>query len=225
MEVSDAPAVGLDLAAFEHLAWSRRTNLQVDPDRAVPVELIEALCDIARSAPNHKRTWPWRFALFTGDGRAALGHAFAIALVARDVEAARVAKTRVKYLRAPAVLVVGSSSPEPARELEDGYAVAAAVQNLLLAATAAGLASYWSSPPVADAPGVLALAGFPEGTQVVGVVYLGWAIRDMDAPLRPPLVLHHVTTGPVDDGEASPGLPGPAGAAGPNPDSIVPPPA
>jgi nitroreductase len=206
----DAPAVLLDLAAFEHLAWSRRTNLQVDPDRPVPMELIEALCDVARSAPNHKRTWPWRFALFTGDGRAALGHAFATELVARDVEAARVAKSRVKYERAPAVLVVGSSSPDPARELEDGYAVAAAVQNILLAATAAGLASYWSSPPVADAPGVLALAGFPADTRVVAVVYLGWAIRDMDPPARPPLALHHVTTGPVEDGEASPN---PAGAA------------
>jgi nitroreductase len=212
--MGDAPAVGLDLGAFEHLAWSRRTNRQVDPEQPVPLELIEALCDVARSAPNHKRTWPWRFALFTGDGRAALGSAWATELLAREVDAARVAKTRVKYLRAPAVLVVGSSSPEPARELEDGYAVAAAVQNLLLAATSAGLASYWSSPPVADAPGVLALAGFPEGTRVVAVVYLGWAIRDMEAPTRPPLALHHVTTGPVEGG-AVPGAAGPASAAGP----------
>lgn len=203
--MGNAPAVGLDLAAFEHLAWSRRTNLQVDPDAPVPLELIEALCDIARSAPNHKRTWPWRFALFTGDGRAALGAAFATELLARDVDAARVAKTRVKYLRAPAVLVVGSSSPERARQLEDAYTVAAAVQNLLLAATAAGLASYWSSPPVADAPGVLALAGFPAGTHVVAVVYLGWAIRDMDAPARPPLEITHVTTGSVGGGDTSSG--------------------
>ncbi len=73
------------------------------------------------------------------------------------------AKARVKYLRAPAMLVVGSSSPDPGRVLEDGYAVAAGVQNLLLGATAAGLASFWSSPPVLDAPGVLELAGFAAG--------------------------------------------------------------
>jgi nitroreductase len=215
--MGDAPVVGLDLAAFEHLAQSRRTNVQVDPDAPVPLELIEALCDVARSAPNHKRTWPWRFALFTGDGRAALGAAFATEQLARDVDAARVAKTRVKYLRAPAVLVVGSSSPEPARQLEDAEAVAAAVQNLLLAATAAGLASYWSSPPAADAPGVLALAGFPAGTQVVAVVYLGWAIRDMDAPARPPLELTHVATGSVESGDASPGPAGASGSAPPVP--------
>jgi len=215
--MGDAPAVGLDLAAFEHLAWSRRTNLQVDPDAPVPLELIEALCDVARSAPNHKRTWPWRFALFTGDGRAALGAAFATELLARDVDAARVAKTRVKYLRAPAVLVVGSSSPEPARQLEDAYTVAAAVQNLLLAATAAGLASYWSSPPVADAPGVLALAGFPSGTHVVAVVYLGWAIRDMDAPARPPLEITHVTTGAVEAADRSSGPAATSSAAPPSP--------
>ena len=31
------------------------------------------LCGLVTWAPNHKKTWPWRFALFTGDGRARLG--------------------------------------------------------------------------------------------------------------------------------------------------------
>ena len=66
--MGDAPVVGLDLAAFEHLALEPPHEPPVDPDQPVPLELIEALCEVARSAPNHKRTWPWRFALFTGDG-------------------------------------------------------------------------------------------------------------------------------------------------------------
>ena len=95
------------------------------------------------------------------------------------------------------MLVVGSSSSDPGRVTEDGYAVAAGVQNLLLGATAAGLASFWSSPPVLDAPGVLELAGFPAGTQVVALVYLGWPSRDADVPPRPPAELNHVTDGPA----------------------------
>jgi nitroreductase len=191
-DLEDGAGAG-DLAEFARLAWARRTSLQMDLDRAVPPELVHELCEIAGSAPNHKRTWPWRFCLFTGEGRAALGETYAAALELRGADEAKVAKTRTKYLRAPAMLLVGSTSPEPGRVLEDGYAVAAALQNLLLAATAAGLASFWSSPPVLDAPAVLRLAGFPEGTQIVGVVYLGWPARDVETPPRPPVELRHVT--------------------------------
>ena len=40
-------------------------------------KIVAALCDLAQWAPNHKRTWPWRFAAFSGSGRAKLGAAFA----------------------------------------------------------------------------------------------------------------------------------------------------
>jgi nitroreductase len=195
VELSRGPTLDIasDLASFAELARARRTSLQVDIDRPVPVELVEELCALAASAPNHKRTWPWRFALFTGDGRFALGQEFAAALEARGADDAKLAKTRTKYGRAPADLLIGAVSPEPARVVEDGYAVAAAVQNILLGATAAGLASYWSSPPVSDAPGVLALAGFPPGTILVALIYLGWPSRAVDAPPRPAIELHHVT--------------------------------
>jgi nitroreductase len=193
---SDQPTAG-GLEAFARLAWGRRTSLQMDLDRAVPAELVQELCEIAASAPNHKRTWPWRFCLFTGEGRAALGATYAAALELVGADEAKVAKARTKYLRAPAMLLVGSTSPEPGRVLEDGYAVAAALENLLLAATAAGLASFWSSPPVLDAPEVLRLAGFPEGTQIVGVVYLGWPAREVETPARPPVEVGRVAGFPA----------------------------
>ena len=182
----------LDLAAFERLAWSRRTNLQIDRDRVVPLEVVEGLCRLVTAAPNHKRTWPWRFALFTGHGRGELGEAFGDALVAAGTGLDRVATTRSKYLRAPAVLLIGSSSFDQNQATEDRYAVAAGVQNLLLGATAAGLASHWSTPPVVDDPGVLELAGFPSGTEVIAVIYLGWPTRRPIVPGRPPLELRHI---------------------------------
>ena len=58
----------VDLARYEQLVSSRRTSLRMDPERAVPPELIERLCRLASWAPNHKKTWPWRFAVFTGAG-------------------------------------------------------------------------------------------------------------------------------------------------------------
>ena len=62
-----------DLGGIERLVVSRRTSLRVDPGRDVPAELIDRLLRLAVWAPNHKRTFPWRFAVIEGDGRRRLG--------------------------------------------------------------------------------------------------------------------------------------------------------
>jgi hypothetical protein len=55
----------------------------------------------------------------------------------------KVTKTRTKYLRAPVVVVVGSAPGESALQNEENRdAVAAGIQNMLLGATALGLAVF-----------------------------------------------------------------------------------
>ena len=54
----------IDLTLYEVLVSARRTSLRMDQGRAVPQELVDRLCRLATWAPNHKKTWPWRFALF-----------------------------------------------------------------------------------------------------------------------------------------------------------------
>ncbi|MFM7534612.1 MAG: nitroreductase family protein [Acidimicrobiales bacterium] len=181
----DAPC---DLDAFEQLARTRRTSLLVDVARPVPEALVERLLATATWAPNHKRTWPWRFAVCAGEARSALGEAFADAQAAAGLaDEAKLAKTRGKYRRAPAVILVGADPHErPELDVENRDAVAAAVQNVLLAATAAGLASFWSSAPVGQDHAVAALAGFPEATRFVAVLYLGWPAGTVEVPERPP---------------------------------------
>jgi nitroreductase len=183
-----------DLDAFDALARARRTSLLVDTERAVPAELVDRLCTLATWAPNHKRTWPWRFACFTGQARAKLGEAFADEMVARSFgDEGKVAKTRTKYLRAPAVLVVGAARHDkPSLDAENRDAVAAGLQNLLLGATAAGLASFWSTAPLDDAAGALSLCGFDADLRLVGVVYLGWPSGAVEVPVRPPADVHHI---------------------------------
>ncbi len=182
------------LADFEELAASRRTSLRVDPDLAVPVELVERLCSLATWAPNHKRTWPWRFAHFTGDGRSRLGEAMADALEACGLhDQKKLDKFRGKYRRAPSVLVVGSiADDDPRRARENRDATAAAVQNLLLGATAAGLASFWSSGHDETDEAIARLCGWPAGTSTVAIVYLGWPNGDVHVPVRPDPSVDHV---------------------------------
>jgi nitroreductase len=183
-------------SAFDTLAdliRSRRSNLRMDPERPVPLALVQQLCELAMWAPNHMRTNPWRFAVFTGDGRRRLGAALEAALVARGESAPdRLQKARTKYLRAHTMLVVGSAAhDDPVLHDENRDAVAAGVENLLLGATALGLASYWSTGEVAGVTAVKELAGFAPADQVVAVIYLGWPTAPLPAPPKeqPPITV------------------------------------
>ena len=158
----------------------------VKADVAVPHETVRALCELAQFAPNHQRTWPWRFALAEGEGRARLGNVIADAMEAHGDSPERVAQRRVKYLRTPAVLVVGSAVGDS--ELctaENRDAVAAGVENILLAATAHGLASFWSSCPKGTNDATAALCGFAANPTIVAIIYLGGATDPAPTPPRP----------------------------------------
>lgn len=180
-----------DLDAMAALIRRRRTSMLVDKERAVPRALVEQLCDLAQWAPNHKRTWPWRFAVIEGEGRARLGHVIAEAMAQRGDPAEKVAKARTKYTRTPSVLVVGSAAGDSElRTAENRDAVAAGIQNTLLGATAAGLASYWGSCPKGANDAVVELCGFEPSTFVAAIIYLGWAASEVAAPERPPVELH-----------------------------------
>ncbi len=195
LEAAKPPAMlAIMSVPFESLAElmrTRRTSMFVDNEREVPAKVVEQLCELAQWAPNHKRTWPWRFALFTGNGRSRLGEAFATDMVDRDFgDAAKRAKTLTKYLRTPAVLVVGCiADPKPSMHDENRDAVAAGIQNMLLAATSLGLATYWGTAPLIDSPRVLELCGFDADVRIINVMYLGWAVGGPDAPPRPPMTL------------------------------------
>ena len=135
-----------------------------------------------------------RFASFTGDGRLRLGEAFVDDMVDRDVgDEGKRAKTRTKYARTPAVLVVGCTAHEhPTFHDENRDAVAAGIQNLLLGATALGLASFWSTPPLLDSARALELCEFAPNDRIIGVIYLGWPSGDVAVPQRPPVSVRHV---------------------------------
>jgi nitroreductase len=179
---------------FAELARSRRTSLLMDRNRPVERTIVDELCELASWAPNHKKTWPWRFAEFTGQGRARLGESMVADMVDADFgDDVKRTKTLTKYLRAPTVLVVGCTPHDNAMlHDENRDAVAAAIQNLLLAATARGLASFWSTPALTRAPRVLELCGFDPDDRLVGFVYLGWPGGTCAAPDRPPVMITRI---------------------------------
>ena len=161
------------------IAKRRRSCLRIDLDRPVEATEVERLCDLAVWAPNHHRTEPWRFAAFVGDGRTQLGAAIADEMAAAGAPDHQVAKTRTKYLRAPVVLVVGSAQGSTPLETEENHlATAAAIQTLLLGATALGLHSFWGSVATPTSQPVLNLCGYEAGTRVLAAIYIGHPLRD-----------------------------------------------
>lgn len=163
----------------------RRTSMLVTGD-SVPTALIEELCELGQWAPNHKRTWPVRYGVAIGDGRASLGNAIADVAEAAGEAPERVAKTRGKYLRTPATLIVGSvPGDSPLRTKENRDAAVASVQTILLAATARGLATYWGSCPEPAEAAVAQLVDFGDGASIVALIYLGWPSSTVEAPSRP----------------------------------------
>jgi nitroreductase len=165
---------------------SRRTSLLVDADRPVPAELVGRLIDLATWAPNHKRTWPWRFTVLEGTARDRFGEALAARAEAAGVDAPKVAKLRTKYRRSPVVVLVWVKlDGDEVRRREDRDATAAAVQTLLLAATAEGLGNYWATIPDVLVPSARAVAGVDGDHDLVALVYLGWPVGDVARPERP----------------------------------------
>ncbi len=167
----------------------------VDRERDVPSDLIDKLCELGTWAPNHKKTWPWKFASFTGEGRNRLGEALVDDMRERGVgDQAKHLKTMTKYARTPVSLVVGCAPHEhPTFHDENRDAVSAAIQNILLGATAAGLASFWSTAPLIDSRRALELCGFEPDDRILAIIYLGWPTATVDAPQRPPANIIHIS--------------------------------
>lgn len=170
----------------------RRSNLVIDASDPVPADDIDAMITAAQWAPNHKRTWPLRVCVVSGDSRRALGETVADAMAARGDDAAKVEKTRTKYMRSPVVLVIASAvGASDTETIENSYAVAAGTQNLLLTAEARGLAALWGSPAKGANSAITEFCGMDPTDSVIGIVYVGHPTRQAAPVERPaPRITH-----------------------------------
>jgi nitroreductase len=158
---------------LEDAIHTRRTHKAYGAE-PVPRETLEELLELARWAPNHNLTNPWRFRVLGPDSLAELKQA-------AGPEAA------AKLDRAPTLVVASQvRSDDAIQDEEDLCAVAAAISYVLLGAHARGLAGYWRTPAVLRTPEGRAAAGVPEDERVLGLIHLGPPRQEKEPPERLP---------------------------------------
>jgi nitroreductase len=153
---------------------TRRTHKAFGPE-PVPDAVLDELFDLARWAPNHNLTNPWRFRVLGPNSLEAL-------------KAAAGPESAAKLDRAPTlVAVTATQSGDPVRDEEDLLATAAAAYIVLLAAHDRGLAGYWRTPEVLRRPDGRAALRIGEEERVVGLLYLGSPRQQREPPDRAPV--------------------------------------
>jgi nitroreductase len=159
---------------LEEAIRTRRTHKVYGTD-PVPRETLEELLELARWAPNHNLTNPWRFRVVGPEALAALKEAAG-------------AEGAAKLDRAPTLIVASQvRSDDRLQDEEDLCAVAAGISYVLLGAHARGLAGYWRTPGVLRTDEGRAAVGIPANERVLGLIHLGPPRQDKEAPERLPV--------------------------------------
>jgi len=145
-------------------------------DEAVIRQMIEA----ARWAPTHKLTQPWRFAVFSGEGRERLARYQAGVYMDRarakgNFDQVKYDKMLSKPLECSHIIAIGMHRDPQERipETEEICSVAAAVQNMWIIASANRVGCYWSTGGISFYKNVGEFFGWQKEDQLLGFLFLG----------------------------------------------------
>jgi nitroreductase len=164
---------------LESAIRTRRTHKRFGAE-PVPRDVVAELLDLARWAPNHHLTEPWRFRVLGPESLARL------AATGKPGELE-------KLSRAPTLVVASARlTGDEHQNHEDVLATACAVYIVLVAAHARGLASYWRTPRVLQSLEGQAAIGMGEDETFVSLIHLGPPV-DEPAPKERAPVADYVT--------------------------------
>lgn len=172
-------------------AIHERHSMRAFDPRPVPRELIQTLIEAGAAAPSALNSQPWRFHIATGATRDRVNEVMALSTVHLSeyldiLGPELVAHAEEFYANLGAAPIVMAVSLPPAESeldrLNEYLSAGAAIQNVLLAATDAGLGScnitfsFW----VRDQ--LLEVFQVPEGREIVSLVLLGYPGEEPVAP-------------------------------------------
>lgn len=169
--------IGLGPVEVEQAIRTRRTHKAYSA-RPVPEAQLRELIELARWAPNHHLTNPWRFRVIGPRTRERL----------MELAEERKQGAAAKLARSPTLVAVSAvQTGEPEQDREDLLATGVAAYIVLLAAHDRGLAGYWRTVSLLDEPQARELLHLAPGETAVGLLYLGEPVQEQRVPEREPL--------------------------------------
>ncbi|HEX2848871.1 MAG TPA: nitroreductase [Chitinophagaceae bacterium] len=179
---------------FNELARSRRSVFpdQFDTSRKVDDAIITEILTNATWAPNHGRTEPWQFTVFSGNGLQQLAD-FQSELYKSEAgdnfKEITYNKLKQQPLRASHIIAIGMkrTTGKPIPEIEDIEAVACAVQNIYLSVTAYGLGGYWTTGGITYKASAKSFFGLDEQDKLLGFFYIGQVAIPSTSATRLPM--------------------------------------
>jgi nitroreductase len=167
----------VNATVFDDLIRTRRTHKAFGPE-PVPRAVLLELFELARWAPNHHLTDPWRFRVLGPRAREALKQ------VAEDANPG----SGSKLDRAPTLIAASvKQTGDEAQDHEDMLATAVASYIVLLGAHARGLAGYWRTVPVMESDAGRSALGIPGDELPIGLLHLGDPRQEQRVPDRAPV--------------------------------------
>jgi nitroreductase len=175
-----------DIAEANRLIQERRSVYpNMYSDETVDDAVIQQMLENANWAPTHRLTEPWRFIVFKGEGLKTLAKFQSelyrdLSEKAGNFDETKFNKLASKPMLASHVIAIGMQRDPKASvpEVEEIAAVAAAVQNMYLTATAHGVGCYWGSGGVTYKKEANAFFGLGPNDQLLGFLYVGMPKTD-----------------------------------------------
>ncbi len=181
--------------AVTELIRSRRSVFPAQyTDQRIDDRIIEEILENANWAPTHKLTEPWRFVVFTGEGLHALGNFMAdlykeVTMRDGTYKEDKCEKLRKKPTMASHIISIGMHRDQKERvpEVEEIEAVACAVQNMYLTASAHGIGTYWGSGGITYFEEAKSYFGLEEKDKLLGFMYFGYPRKKITRAKRNPI--------------------------------------
>ena len=140
---------------------------------------------------DYGKTQPWRFTVFQEKGRLELSDQLASAYkenLGEDFNEIKFKKLKTGLFKEAIIGVcMERDKSERIPEIEEVEAVACAIQNLMLTATAYGIGSFWSSPKLLDSAQIRSYFKLGEKDRCLALVYLGYTKEPWPKGQRKPI--------------------------------------
>jgi nitroreductase len=183
-----------NLSEISDVIKNRRTIYpEFFSSRKVHKEIVEKILNNAIWAPTHGKTQPWRFKVYMDEAKLKLGEQLA-EIYKRNTSKEHFKEAKFNKLIARpslssvAIAVCMKRDPDgKILELEEIEAVACAVQNMHLTATAYGIGGFWSTPKIIYSKEMNDFLNIEPNDKCLGIFYLGYPSNEWPKGQRKPI--------------------------------------